>query len=163
MDWPPLPSWDEIIAEQECFYHMQLFLSSLICDEYKKTHSKLKGTRLLGNRREMEYYCVVDDISGSLDRVVWCKYKRIDIEKAGGNEHHRKPRAHFGDISDWLVNTDVSDFCRPGRVSPLVLPTTYLLGPTTTCWLPRLSCCPPRLYAASNNYLLPLTTPRCPQ
>ena len=29
-----------------------------------------------------------------------------------GNEHHKELRAHFGDISDWLVNADVSDFCR---------------------------------------------------
>jgi hypothetical protein len=31
--------------------------------------------------------------------------------------HHRKLRAPIRDISDWLVNADVSDFCRPPTVS----------------------------------------------
>src|SRR5580692_6333606 len=47
------------------------------------------------------------------------------------NEHHRKLRAPIRDISDWLVNANASDFCRP----------------------------PPRLPVASHHYLLPPTTP----
>jgi hypothetical protein len=46
-------------------------------------------------------------------------------------------------------NTDVSEFCRfqvTSRASH-----DYLLGPTTTCWAPRLP-------AASHDYLLPPTT-----
>jgi hypothetical protein len=33
------------------------------------------------------------------------------------NEHHRKLRAPIRDVSDWLVNADVSDFCHPPALS----------------------------------------------
>src|ERR1700735_2333097 len=39
------------------------------------------------------------------------------------NEHHRKLRAPIRDISDWLVNADASDFCRPCRVLAMDLPS----------------------------------------
>jgi hypothetical protein len=71
------------------------------------------------------------------------------------NEHHRKLRVLIRDNSGWLVNADVSDFCRPpavpgrctrpGRYSTFRTSTItcclphYLLPPTTTCYLPRLS------------------------
>jgi len=81
------------------------------------------------------------------------------------NEHHRKLRALIRDISDWLVNADVSEFCRPlpclSDVLQLNLPYLhdYLLPPTTTCCLPRLlppmtTCYLPRLPAASHNCLV---------
>ena len=53
-------------------------------------------------------------------------------------EHHRKLRVLIRDNSDWLVNADVSDFCRPPAVSYL---HDYLL--------------PPTLPATSHDYLLP--------
>src|SRR5437868_2487183 len=67
------------------------------------------------------------------------------------NEHHRKLRAHFGDISDWLVNADVSDFCRSLPCVTSCASHDYLLPPTTPC-------CPQRLPAASHDYLLRPTT-----
>src|SRR5271170_28008 len=33
------------------------------------------------------------------------------------NDHHRKLRAPIDDISDWLANAGVPDFCRPPAVS----------------------------------------------
>src|SRR5271156_1807347 len=105
------------------------------------------------------------------------------------NEHHRKLRVRIRDISDWLVNADVSDFChppvvswrctRPQKIAPPFVPPRlpaashdYLLPPTTTYCLPRLpttshdyllppttTCCLPLLPAASPPYLLPPTTP----
>jgi hypothetical protein len=63
------------------------------------------------------------------------------------NEHHRKLRAPIGDIFDWLMNADVSEFATPAMLvsgytnvlgledSFTVPPTDYLLPPTTTCCL----------------------------
>src|SRR2546430_2247231 len=67
------------------------------------------------------------------------------------NEYHRKLRAPIGDISDWFVNADVSDFLSP-------LPCLGdVLGPEGSSTF-RAS----RLPAASHDYLLPLTTICCP-
>jgi hypothetical protein len=33
------------------------------------------------------------------------------------NEHHRKLRAPIGDISDWLMNADVSGFATPAMLA----------------------------------------------
>jgi hypothetical protein len=54
------------------------------------------------------------------------------------NEHHRKLRAPIRDISYWLVNADVSDFCRPEDSSTLRTST---------------------ITAASHDYLLPTSSP----
>jgi hypothetical protein len=74
---------------------------------------------------------------------------------------HVKLRVPVGDISDWLVNADVSGFCHPYRAGEVATPMysarkmahfrifhDFLLPPTTFCCLPRLS-------AASYDYLLP--------
>jgi hypothetical protein len=54
------------------------------------------------------------------------------------NEHHRKVRAPLGDISDSLVNTDVSGFCHE-YTSVLGLEDGFtLVPPTTPCRLPPL-------------------------
>jgi hypothetical protein len=60
------------------------------------------------------------------------------------NEYHRKLRAPIRDISYWLVNADVSDFCRP----------LLCLGPEDSSTL-RTST----ITAASHDYLLPTSSP----
>src|SRR5438874_456670 len=73
------------------------------------------------------------------------------------NKHHRKLRAPIRDISDWLVNADVSDVaagaapCRVLAMYSAPEDRLPLVPRTTTCSLPRLP-------AASHDYLLPPTT-----
>jgi hypothetical protein len=88
--------------------------------------------------------------------------------------HHRKLRAPIRDISDWLVDAGVSDFCPPPyRVLAMYYSSTFRTS-TITCCLPRLptashdyllppttTCCLPRLPTASHDYLLPPTTTCC--
>ena len=70
------------------------------------------------------------------------------------NEHHRKLRAPIRDVSDWLVNADVSDFCRPPwRCTRPPEDSSTFRTSTITCCLPRLPATFPRL---------PATFPRLP-
>jgi hypothetical protein len=59
------------------------------------------------------------------------------------------------DVSDWLVNADVSDLCRPPAVSRRCTrspeDSSTFRTSTITCYLPRLP-------ASSHDYLLPPTT-----
>jgi hypothetical protein len=66
------------------------------------------------------------------------------------NEHHRKLRALIRDISDWLANADSQIFATPCRV-PAMYPPPQKAKPFV----------PPRLPAASHDYLLPPTTTCC--
>jgi hypothetical protein len=62
------------------------------------------------------------------------------------NKHHRKLRVSIRDISDWLVNADAPDFCRPlpclgdglalKKILHLLYLHNYLLPPITTYYLP---------------------------
>jgi hypothetical protein len=98
---------------------------------------------------------------GKLEKSQVMKAMRLTL-----NEHHRKLRG-VGDISDWLVSADVSGFCHPYRASEWLHRCTrpgrwlhfrifhdFLLPPTTSCCLPRLS-------VASHDFLLPPTTFCC--
>jgi len=60
------------------------------------------------------------------------------------NEHYRKLRVSMGDISDWLVNVDVSGFATPtvlasGYTDVLGQEDSFtFVSSTTTCYLPQL-------------------------
>jgi hypothetical protein len=57
------------------------------------------------------------------------------------NEHHRKLRVPIRDISDWLVNADVSYFYRSPAVSwryTFPVDSSTFRTSTITCFLPRL-------------------------
>jgi hypothetical protein len=53
------------------------------------------------------------------------------------NDHHRKLRAPIDNISDWPVNADVSDFCRPLFADVLgAKDSSTFRTSTVTCCLP---------------------------
>jgi hypothetical protein len=77
------------------------------------------------------------------------KSQEIKAMRLTRNEHHRKLRAPIRDISYWLVNADVSDFCPPpGGGAYLGSEYSSTLRTST-------------ITAASHDYLLPLTTTSC--
>jgi hypothetical protein len=84
--------------------------------------------------------------------------KKMKARRLTRNEHHRKLRAPARDISDWLVNADVSDFCRPPAVS---WRCTRPPEDSSTFRTSTITCCLPRLPAASHDYLLPPMTTCC--
>jgi hypothetical protein len=53
---------------------------------------------------------------GKLDCDENRKISRMKAMRLTRNEHHRKLRVPIRDISDWLVNADVSDFCPPPKM-----------------------------------------------
>jgi hypothetical protein len=77
------------------------------------------------------------------------------------NEHHRKLRAPIGDISDWLMNADVSGLSCWRVATPMYsarkIASLYL--PRTTYRLPRTTYRLPRLPAAPHDYLQPTPSP----
>jgi hypothetical protein len=66
------------------------------------------------------------------------------------NKYHRKLRVPIRDISDWLVNADVSDFYRTLPCLGDVLG----LEDSSTFRISTITCCLPRLPAASSDCLV---------